>query len=83
MPFVAMRSTPARHFDHPSPYSPSARTPGSDIVVETPPSAASPHNVSSSIATVVRESVSIDRARLFAQGEHNKLLAGLDGEERR
>jgi hypothetical protein len=83
MPFAAMRSSHPRQFDPSSPFSPSARTPGSDIIVATPSSPASPHNASSSIASVVRESVAIDRARLFAQGQHHELLTRLNPDERR
>jgi hypothetical protein len=83
MPFVAMRSSYPGQFDQPSPFSPSTRTPGSDIAVATPSSAASPPNASSSMAPAVREKAAIDRARLFAQGQHNELLMRLNGGERR
>jgi hypothetical protein len=78
-----MHSSHARQFDQPFPFSPSGRTPGSDIAAATPSSAGSPHNTSSSVATVVREQVAIDRARLFAQGQHHELLTRLNPDERR
>jgi hypothetical protein len=83
MPFAALRSSHPRQFDPLSALSPSTRTPGSDIVVATPSSAAFPHNVSSSIVSVVKGTVAIDRARLFAQGQHHELLTRLNPDERR
>ncbi|KAH8702802.1 hypothetical protein GQ44DRAFT_753373 [Phaeosphaeriaceae sp. PMI808] len=54
-----------------------------NMEVVTPSSAASPHGAPSPMTQVIRESMMIDRARMFAQGQHEKLLTVLNEEERR
>jgi hypothetical protein len=58
-------------------------TPCSNIEVTTPSSAASPNNAPSPTTKIAKEYMMIDRAGMFAQGHHEKLLKLMDGEERR
>ncbi|KAF2475822.1 uncharacterized protein BDR25DRAFT_278511 [Lindgomyces ingoldianus] len=53
-----------------------------DISVATP-SATSPQNAPSPTGLFLKEKAAIDRAHLFAQGQHDKLLMSMNGEERR
>ncbi|KAB2107474.1 hypothetical protein AG0111_0g3754 [Alternaria gaisen] len=51
--------------------------------VTTPTSAASPNNAPSPTTQIAKDSLMVDRACMFAQGQHEKLLNLLDGKERR
>jgi hypothetical protein len=51
--------------------------------IVTPESVASPHGAPSPKTQAIKKSLMIDRARMFAQGQHEKLLKVLNGEERR
>ncbi|KAF2027391.1 hypothetical protein EK21DRAFT_16038, partial [Setomelanomma holmii] len=81
LPFASMRRTYISGFDHASPHGVSAPTPGSDISVDTPSTAASPH-ARSPTASVLANKVKNDRAYLFVQGQHDRLLNSLNGRER-
>ncbi|KAF2266840.1 hypothetical protein CC78DRAFT_594620 [Lojkania enalia] len=83
MPYAAMRRSHARPFDHTSLLGLSVPTPGTDISVTTPSSASSPRNAPSPTTLFLKGRAAIDRAHLFAQGQHDKLLMSMDGEERR
>lgn len=83
IPYAAMLRLRTRPFDHTSPLGLSVPTPGSGISVGTPSSAASPRDAPSPTAMVLKGKVAIDRAHLFAQGQHDKLLKNMDEEERR
>jgi hypothetical protein len=82
LPYAAMRGLYAGPFNHNSPFGLSIPTPGSELSVDTPP-AASPGNAPSPTAVLLKGKPAIDRAHLFAQGQHDKLLMSMDGEERR
>ena len=51
------------------------------MIVATPSSVASPDGAPSPAALIVRECTMIDRARMFAHSEHEKLFTVLDGNE--
>lgn len=76
-----MRPSYARPVDHASPVG--QPTPSSNISVNTPSSAASPRSAPSPTMKVTQEVTRTDRARMFAQCQHDQLLAGLNGKERR
>jgi hypothetical protein len=78
-----MRQARTRPFDHTSPVGFSVPTPGSDMIVATPSSATSPNNAPSPTAIIIKENVAIDRARMFAQGQHEKLLGSMNEDETR
>ncbi|KAH7384591.1 hypothetical protein BKA66DRAFT_569837 [Pyrenochaeta sp. MPI-SDFR-AT-0127] len=82
IPYAAMCRLQVRAFDHGSPLAFFIPTPGSDIAVTTPPSAPSPHDAPSPTASVLQSKKRLDRALLFAQGEHDKLLMSMDNEEK-
>ncbi|CAO2655582.1 Nn.00g043850.m01.CDS01 [Neocucurbitaria sp. VM-36] len=84
MPYAAMCRLLVRPFDYVSPLRFSnPTTPGSDISVASPPCADSPLNAPSPTAVVMRGTRAIERANLFARGQHDKLLMSLNGEEKR
>jgi hypothetical protein len=76
-----MRHAYVRPFDHSSPFD--QPTPSSNIEVTTPSSAASPNNAPSPTTQIAKDSMMLDRACMFAQGHHERLLKLLNGEERR
>jgi hypothetical protein len=76
-----MRHSYVRPFDHSSPLD--QPTPYSNIEVTTPSSAASPNDAPSPTAKAMKHLMMVDRARMFAQGHHEKLLTLLSGEEKR
>jgi hypothetical protein len=77
-----MRKSYARPFDHLSPSD--QPTTDNNVQVTTPSSAASPYGVPSpTTQVIIKESITIDRARMFALGQHEGLLKSLNGEERR
>ncbi|OAL44878.1 hypothetical protein IQ07DRAFT_549222 [Pyrenochaeta sp. DS3sAY3a] len=81
LPYAAMRHSYTRTFDQFSPFDPP--TPYSNIDVTTPSTAASPHAAPSPTMQIIKESTMIDRAQMFARGQHEKLLKVLNGEEQR
>lgn len=81
LPYAAMRHCYAQPFDHLSPSD--HPTPSSNIVVASPFSGASPNTAPSPTTMIAREYMMVDRARMFAQGQHEKLLTVLNGDERR
>lgn len=76
-----MRRSYIRPFDHQSPFD--QITPYSDIDVTTPLAALSPNAAPSPTTQITRQLMMVDRARMFAQGQHEKLLKLMNGEERR
>ena len=83
MPYAALVQSHARPFDQASPINFSIPTPGSDLAVGTPSSAASPMDAPSPTTILVKKKVAFDRAQLFVHGKHDQLLSGMNGEERR
>ncbi|CAN9243276.1 unnamed protein product [Alternaria sp. RS040] len=81
IPYAAMRHSYVRPSDHSSPFD--QPTPCSNIEVTTPSPAASPNNAPSPTTQITKDSMMIDRACMFAQGHHERLLKLLNGEERR
>jgi hypothetical protein len=75
-----MRKAHTRPFDHASPLGFPVGTPGSDIDVATPPSTG---NAPSPITALLEKKQRTDRAHLFVQGHHEKLLVSMDANERR
>ncbi|CAN9423746.1 unnamed protein product [Alternaria alternata] len=80
LPYAAMRRLYVRPFDHSSPFD--QTTPCSVIEVTTPPPTASPDDAPSPTTQIAKDFLMVDRACMFAQGHHEKLLNLLDGEER-
>jgi hypothetical protein len=76
-----MRGLYAGLLNHNSPPGFSIPTPGSELSVATP-SAASPGNAPSPTRVFRKRKAAIDRAHLFAQGQHDKLLMSMEREER-
>ncbi|KAH8623835.1 hypothetical protein IG631_21540 [Alternaria alternata] len=76
-----MRYSYVRPFDNPSPIDPP--TPCSKVEVTTPSSPASPNDAPSPTIQIAKDSLMIERACMFAQGHHEKLLSLLNGEEKR
>jgi hypothetical protein len=81
LPYAAMRHSYVRPFDYFSPFAP--LTPCDNMEMVTPESGASPYGAPSPKTQAIKQSLMIDRARMFAQGQHEKLLKVLNGEERR
>ncbi|KAF2828765.1 hypothetical protein CC86DRAFT_347233 [Ophiobolus disseminans] len=79
LPFAVMLKSHTRPFDHASPLSFSVATPGSDIAIDTPSSTG---NTPSPTTALLEKKKRLDRAHLFAQGQHDKLLMSMDGDER-
>ncbi|KAF1955045.1 hypothetical protein CC80DRAFT_475126 [Byssothecium circinans] len=84
LPYAALRHVQIRPFDHTSPLFFSAPTPGSDIVVVTPPTSADTLQDAPSpkTTTLVNRKMAIDRAHLFAQGQHDTLLQSMNKKDR-
>lgn len=76
-----MRHSYVRPFDHQSPFD--HITPYSDIEVTTPSATASPNAAPSPTTQVTKHLMMVDRARMFALGQHERLLTLLNGGERR
>ncbi|KAH5512257.1 hypothetical protein HBI26_120050 [Parastagonospora nodorum] len=81
LPYAAMRRSYVKPFDHSSPFD--QATPYSNIEVTTPSSVASPNDLPSPTNQVMKKLMMVERASMFAQGHHEKLLTLLNGEERR
>ncbi|CAN9315986.1 unnamed protein product [Alternaria alternata] len=81
LPYAAMRHAYVQPFDHSSPFD--VPTPGGDYQATTPSSAASPNNAPSPTTQITKDCMMVERACMFAQGHHGKLLKLLNGEERR
>ena len=81
IPYAAMRGLYAGPFNHNSPLGFSVPTPGSELSVATP-SAASPRNAPSPTQSFLKGDRAINRAHLFVQGQHDKLLMSMEREER-
>lgn len=79
LPSAAMQKAHLRSFDHASPLGFPIGTPGSDFAIATP---SSTENAPSPTTSLVEKKRGIERAHLFVQGNHDKLLASMEGNER-
>lgn len=82
MPYKATRAFMSQNFDHNSPFGQLADTP-SDVSVGTPyaNAIASPSGPPSPLSSALQRQKSVERARMFLEGNYDQLIASMNSEE--